>query len=896
MSYKECKNVLGELVAEGKIAASEVAAIVERVAERGRKAAQRGENGMAATQKEVADMANAEIHRLLERQRRLVLEKVVRTQFDATLPNFKNNAEAFEAFLVQSQRVREGGKRSISSEQRAHASARLAMLDADLRQAGVYEIMRRGLLQREVIDDLIAIRKARLTQSEARSVSGNEDAFKLAQILAKHAEETRLEQNLYGADISYRHDYVVRNAHDADKIRKAGFEKWRQDLETFGLLNKEAFQKADEALEMSLRGTYDGIVSGNHVTHRAAVDEGDALPFIKRRSLAESRGHERVFHLKPSADAWMKYSELYGKGDLYSIFRNSLEHDARTTALLRRAGPQGGQFLRALRDDLVAKNQGNVEVISQLKSFTTDNQIAEVDGSANLVKSHNLHKATFVVKALNQMHDLGSSLWASAADLTNASLQLQHVFGTNKNLMQLHADTLGQIMRGGTAEEGQAIARMSHVGSESFSGAVLSRFMEGDRLDGKFSKFSSRVANATLLPQWTSEGKQAVAAMFSNMLGHNHHLPYAALDANLQRAFSEYGISPQFWDAMRKNVWGQETMRHAPERLGDKAGAYGGLKFITADSVSEISDDAVKSLMPKGVSVTESNVRRFRDELQSTFDNFANDTASRSFITDSARGRALRQMGTTKGTALNSAVSLVMQYKAYAMEFTMQTLARETYGQGVESSLSRHPLKFAKEYGQIVGKQLGKGQVPTPVKLLVGMTLMGAFGMMTSNAFKGLKTDFTKSETWKSAFLKGGGLGMYGDFLFANYDAYGNNFLTKSLGPSATRISDAATLFAKMRTFDASTGDQLAKIVENETPFLNLFYTKFATDYLFLHQLHEALQPGKLRRLERLNEERGKGFIVPPSEVIDYGGMGTPGQGIQALPMVPGRLAEAAAP
>jgi hypothetical protein len=44
--------------------------------------------------------------------------------------------------------------------------------------------------------------------------------------------------------------------------------------------------------------------------------------------------------------------------------------------------------------------------------------------------------------------------------------------------------------------------------------------------------------------------------------------------------------------------------------------------------------------------------------------------------------------------------------------------------------------------------------------------------------------------------------------------------------------------------------------------------------------------------LEQRYQEKGKGFIVPPSEVIDYGGRGPLGQGISAAPEVPGRLVE----
>jgi len=51
-----------------------------------------------------------------------------------------------------------------------------------------------------------------------------------------------------------------------------------------------------------------------------------------------------------------------------------------------------------------------------------------------------------------------------------------------------------------------------------------------------------------------------------------------------------------------------------------------------------------------------------------------------------------------------------------------------------------------------------------------------------------------------------------------------------------------------------------------QTPFLNLFYTRAAMDYLFLYSVQEAVNPGALRRMERRAEqENGQQFLLQPS-------------------------------
>ncbi|MFL1533937.1 MULTISPECIES: hypothetical protein [Pseudomonas] len=54
---------------------------------------------------------------------------------------------------------------------------------------------------------------------------------------------------------------------------------------------------------------------------------------------------------------------------------------------------------------------------------------------------------------------------------------------------------------------------------------------------------------------------------------------------------------------------------------------------------------------------------------------------------------------------------------------------------------------------------------------------------------------------------------------------------------------------------------------QNNTPFLNLFYTRIAMDHLFLWSVQEAMNPGSLRRTEqRIQQESGQKFLVKPSQ------------------------------
>ena len=52
-------------------------------------------------------------------------------------------------------------------------------------------------------------------------------------------------------------------------------------------------------------------------------------------------------------------------------------------------------------------------------------------------------------------------------------------------------------------------------------------------------------------------------------------------------------------------------------------------------------------------------------------------------------------------------------------------------------------------------------------------------------------------------------------------------------------------------------------------PFVNLFYTRMALDYLVLYRLQEAVNPGFLRRMERrIERENAQHFVLPPSQAV----------------------------
>jgi hypothetical protein len=142
--------------------------------------------------------------------------------------------------------------------------------------------------------------------------------------------------------------------------------------------------------------------------------------------------------------------------------------------------------------------------------------------------------------------------------------------------------------------------------------------------------------------------------------------------------------------------------------------------------------------------------------------------------------------------------------------------------------------------------------------------------MQAKQVLKGRTPRDPFGEDWKSvwtaAMTQGGGLGIYGDYLFGEFNRFGNSPEETFLGPTAGTASDILKLWSKIRSGDDPTADGI-RLGVNNAPFANLFWTRIGLDYAVLYHLQEMANPGYLKRMEqRVKRENDQEFILPPSQ------------------------------
>jgi hypothetical protein len=153
---------------------------------------------------------------------------------------------------------------------------------------------------------------------------------------------------------------------------------------------------------------------------------------------------------------------------------------------------------------------------------------------------------------------------------------------------------------------------------------------------------------------------------------------------------------------------------------------------------------------------------------------------------------------------------------------------------------------------------------------MVGMyAALGYAAMSIKDLIKGREPrDPTDPKTVIAAFAQGGGLGLYGDFLFGEYSRMGRTFTSSLAGPVLGNLDTLTDLWTRLRNGDDLAAQSFKALIDN-TPFANLYWLRPLLDYSILFNIQESLNPGFLRRMERrVERENSQQFIFKPSEVI----------------------------
>lgn len=654
--------------------------------------------------------------------------------------------------------------------------------------------------------------------------TGDLSAKEMAAAWKEASEFVRLRYNAAGGRIPKRADWGLPQVHDTLKVRKASFAEWRD----FVLPRLDPARMIDEStgrpispfrLELALKDVNEAIRTDGFAKMTPSGAAGG-------RSLANRRLDHRFLVFK-DADAWLEYQGRFGGNDPFSSMLSHIDSMSREVALMEVLGPNPSASLRylgqvvekraALRDGAEGGQKYWDRAKSQVKlaGDMFDNLTGAAFAPVNARVARSLAGGRQVINS----GFLGSAMLVSITDLNT-----RRIASRMMGLPQV--GVLRQVLKAfspHSVEDRKMAFRLGVIAEHTWTtqGAALHRYT--DEINGP--EFARRLSDFTLrasgLSAWTDNGRSDWQLQVLGFLADNVEKPFRDLDPALQATFGRYRIGADAWDILRRTPLYEPKPGATFLRPDDVA--------ARADLAPGLADDLATRLL----------------EMMQTETEFAVPSAS-------VRARAVWLGGGQPGTVPGELLRSVLMYKNFALTLYYTHIRRAFLQPGLA----------------------GKGRYMAD--LVIGQTLMGALALQLYEIAKGRDPrPMTDAEFWGAALLKGGGLGIFGDFLFTDVNSYGRGLAETVSGPMVGAANDVRRLtignLAQLPDEGPTNfGREMTNFLRRYTPGGSIWYLRLAYERLVLDEIQRLTDPQARRsfraRERRWRREFGQQFYWRPGQ------------------------------
>ncbi|HAP2672856.1 hypothetical protein AB2S17_01135 [Escherichia coli] len=643
--------------------------------------------------------------------------------------------------------------------------------------------------------------------------TGNVRAKKGAKAWADITELLRRRFNDAGGDIGYLENWGVPQHHSMEKVGRVSQDKWVSDV--IGKLDRKYYIRedgqlmSDAELTTFLGEAYNTIATGGL---NKLSDSGMRLSGARA-----NRGNaSRQIHFK-DADSYMEYQRDYGDRSLWEVMVGHLEGISKDIALVETYGPNPDHVFRSILDEVTAKeataNPQNTGRIKRIAN-STENLYNFISGKTQPIANPHIARWSDNIRNWMVASRLGSALLASFSDLGTMYLSAKV---TNLPMNQLFRNQLEAMNPANRTE--LARARRAGLAMESLLGSVNRWAM--DNMGPSVSRWAATaVMRASGLTAWSDAHKRAYGVTMMGSLGDivTRTPDLASLDSGDFRILKSKGVTDQdfsVWKLADQEDWGK-----------------GNNTMLTPESIMRIPDDAVRHIgAPERVKFDA--MRRLLGAVAEEVD--------MAVITPGAREQMVTGGGLQRGTWKGELVRSVFLFKSFPISVVM-----------------RH-------WSRAMGMPSAGGRAAYIGTFIASTTILGALSQQLNDMASGRNPrEMTGEEApkfWLGALLKGGGLGLYGDFLLSDHTRYGGGALASMLGPVAGLVDDVVKLgqgipLNAVEGKPEQTGGDLVKLGKGLIPGANLWYAKAALDHMIFNQMQEYFSPGYLRKVEQRSKKQ----------------------------------------
>lgn len=707
--------------------------------------------------------------------------------------------------------------------------------------------------------------------------TGDAAAKAFAKAWTDTADGLRQRFNQAGGAVGKLEKWGLPQVHDGQALRKRGLGAWKADISP--LLDPAKMRHPLTGAPMTAAQVSDSL----DIVYKRIVTDGmvDAGETAGGRGALHKQHAEHRFLVFKDADAWLKYQKAYGSGGPEGVFAAMMNHVnlmSRDIAAMEVLGPNPSLTLEAMIG--FVRKEGSNAAGGQPALFPTKSpkglpwdpaaymggairrardMWSHMHGEANVPVNGFLANTLAAVRNITFGSSLGSATLSSLSDLGRQQVHRRFagVFKTAHTGRDLRAGFSPVAIVGDVVQQFKSLNRREAVRSGLILESALHVLHTNARYAGSFNGpmwsqvFADRLLTWGLLTPWTQANRHVFGLSIMAEVADNVGKAFDALDPALQRLFGRYGMGAAEWDALRQfeaSIMGDaETFLRGREPASglnpkDRRRGQPGRALAGKDAAPDL--DPIRYLKPSDIKDGRLAERYLEMILQETERAVPSGT-----VANKAFWIGANQPGTFKGELLRT----ISMLKSYGTIVLMQD-----WGRFASEIASGRPLRGARFMAAIA----------------ISSTLLGALAMQLKSLSRGEDPrPMDEPEFWGAAMLQGGGLGIYGDYLFGSVNRFGGGFAGSLAGPVTSRASNLWNL----------TGGNLIQLAQDEpTNFgreavgfarMNLslpFYARLAYERVLLDELQKAVDPEARkafrRKASKLKTQFKTGYWWAPGE------------------------------
>lgn len=735
-----------------------------------------------------------------------------------------------------------------------------------LEEAGLIDVIKNRDSQWD-LDFRKELQNLNRKDGKADGVTGNSTALKAAQIWHPINAELLALQSRQGARIATNEDYSVSQTHLREKLLNAekkrfgtsynqdnAYKVWKEHIDTLNV-DWDRMDLGGVEPEKWLREFF------RNIYNRKFDQPGDIdLDAGKGGNLAmaDRTGHQRKLWFK-DAESEQKYDQAFGLGDAFGSTFATIRHATRLSAILQKMGPNPDKVFDKTINQLEvdAKTLSNSdEVISNLKQGMIPRMYQTITGESDSTIRPTWSRLTDIAKASTLLSKGTKFVVSALGDKFAADTAMKYQGLKLADRMRMHFEAMrvrdkeksGKVLRDVYAVTQAYIMELNGFNHDN---GMMKRSQLLNRMT-RLTEFQFKYTGFTGL---TDMHHRAPAYAYAQALGEEVGKGYYDVRPEMQRAFELHGIIPAEWDAWSKySITGKD--------LDD---AFDGT-WLTPDRLDDFTNEDWGTIVQaKGEKVNPSSIARARDEFNAKTRALFHYIVSDANNDPTLRVQSMKAIGGQRGNISREAWEMFMMFKSYPLTQLDRHLNREYLRTGASSLgdyLQGNPGSAMLKAAEIAGKGM-----------VAGLMVIWLNDLINGKTPKTLvEQDGTINEKLLlAAAQRGGGLGIYGDFLFGEYDRRYNNPLETLAGPILGQLPVAAS-FKQDVVGEGKPGYKTLKMFQDNAPLINLPLIKPVLDHLIFFQMQEMLNPGiharRAAEMRRLGYQDYLGIMPTPTESV----------------------------